>query len=513
MTKNKRPRMSIRFKIWFGIAGTVIAAVATIWLLQVVYLEDYYLRNKQTEFQGIVQTVTDMIDSQGIISSKDALYDLASQHMLCIEISDKRGKMIVKYEGLNYNCYVHKNVNRRRQFLALAQQNPNNKIMATVDGANSVKEFFICAAAGKALAEETEGTLEVLFITDTDAPSPDMGIPQFNAISDSGDYIVLVSIALAPVREASLAIRNQFLVVSAIILAIAMLIAAWLSRGLTRNIIKIKNAASEVARGNLEVDVTVKSNDEMGDLSKSFGEMTKEIGKVNLLQKELVANISHDIRTPLTMIKGYAETIKDITGDDKEARSRQLDIIIGESNRLSTLVNDVMDLSLMQAGQSPLKIQDFDLVPKISDILSRFELLEQTRGFEFVLDSEGDYRVSADPVRIEQVLYNLINNAVNHIGEQKRITVSVARDNGEIKVSVEDTGVGIAQEDLPLIWDRYYKPYKNTERKSVGTGLGLSIVKAILTNHKSSFGVTSTIGVGSNFWFTLKEAPKKEDTD
>lgn len=468
-------RLGIKSKIWLAIIGTVVVIIATILVLQKFYLEDYYLNKKKTEFTGVVNSVVEAIDEQGIYDSQNELYNLASKYILCIDIANKRGRSVATYEGLNYNCYIHQNERNRLEFLNLALRNKGKKVVTHVDeGKNS--EYFICSTLSQTKTQ------------------------------DKTDYFVTISIALAPVQEAAVAMRQQLLYISFILILLATAVAFWISRSLTKNILKINTAAKQVANGNLDVDVSVKSKDELGDLSHSFSNMIKEISKVNVLQKELVANISHDIRTPLTMIKGYAEAIKDITGDDKAMREHQLDIIVDETNRLNTLVNDVMDLSLMQAGQLAMNPTSFDITKKVQDILSRFELLEQTKGFEFILNADENFIVMADEVRIEQVLYNLINNAINHIGEIKKITVSLVRDchcENNVKIEVSDTGTGIKKEDLPLIWDRYYKPYKKTERKGVGTGLGLSIVKAILINHNSHFGVTSTLGVGSNFWFTL----------
>lgn len=473
MMKYKKPRISIKTKIWLSIISIVVCVIATIWLLQTFYLESYYLKKKQSEFSEVVASVVKVIDEKGFEESQYELIDIASKNILCIDISNGFGQRVVTYEGLNYNCYIHQNARNRLNFLRQAMANEGQQVITTVDeGKNS--EYFICSTTSQ-----------------TKTP-------------DQSSYIVTVSVALAPVAEAALAMRGQLMYISILLVIVATAISFWLSRSLTKNILRINTAATQVAHGNLNVDINVTSNDELGDLSQSFVNMTREISKVNVLQKELVANISHDIRTPLTMIKGYAEAIKDITGDDKEMREHQLDIIVDETNRLNVLVNDVMDLSLMQAGQSAINPTTFDITSKATDILSRFQLLEQTRGFEFKLNSSGSYNVIADEVRIEQVLYNLINNAVNHIGEIKRITVTIVEDGeNDVKIEVSDTGTGISAEDLPLIWDRYYKPYKNTERKSVGTGLGLSIVKAILINHHSRFGVTSSLGVGSNFWFTL----------
>ncbi|MFZ2537843.1 MAG: HAMP domain-containing sensor histidine kinase [Oscillospiraceae bacterium] len=481
MMKFKKPRVSIKTKIWFAIIGTVVAVIATIWILQTFYLEGYYLKKKQTEFSSVVNSVVKSITDKGVIGSQEELYTLASKYILCIDIADSKGRTVVTYEGLNYNCYIHQNEKNRLDFLNFALQNGENQIITHIDeGKNS--EYFIGSTVGK------------------------------TTVGELNDYFVTVSIALAPIQEATIAMREQLMYILIILMLLATAIAFWLARSLTKNILKINIAARQVANGNLDVDVNVKSNDELGDLSESFSNMTREIAKVNVLQKEIVANISHDIRTPLTMIKGYAEAIKDITGDDKVVREQQLDIIVDEANRLNTLVNDVMDLSLMQAGQSALNLASFDITTKVSDILSRFQLLEHTEGLEFQMNAGESFNVLADEVRIEQVLYNIINNAVNHIGEIKQITVSITRDgDDEVKLQISDTGTGISEADLPLIWDRYYKPYKNTERKGMGTGLGLSIVKAILIKHNSRFGVTSTLGVGSNFWFTLKNASPQDE--
>lgn len=224
----------------------------------------------------------------------------------------------------------------------------------------------------------------------------------------------------------------------------------------------------------------------------------------------MVANVSHDIRTPLTMIKGYAEIIKDLTGDNKQKREEQLDVIIEESNRLNVLVNDILDLSRLQAGQITIQKTEFDLGVKLRDVMKRYRLLEINENFQFSLEAPEHCMVYADEVKIEQVLYNIINNATNHTGEDKKVMIALEENEQWATVKISDTGAGIKQEDMPLIWDRYYKPYKKKDRKGMGTGLGLSIVKAILSAHKYLFGVDSVLGKGSTFWFEI-EKPAKPD--
>ncbi len=478
MNSNSRLRVSLKTKIWLSITGLVVVLISILWLMQIVYVEDYYLDYKKKYFYNLVLEIQDVINDNGVTNSQKKLYDIARENGICIDIVNKDGSRLINYEGIGYNCHVHSNEQTRLEFLLLGIKNPNQISVVTIGGNATSGGFFVATSVGE--------------LTN---PTP-------------LEYVLTVTLKLAPVEEATSAIKHQFLVVTSILMAIATIVALLMSRSLTKNILKINNAAKQVAGGDFSIKLEVKSNDEIGDLAKSFSEMTTELSKVNKLQKELVANISHDLRTPLTMIKGYAETIKDITGEDKETREKQLDIIVEETNRLNTLVNEVMDLSLMQAGHSTLDLSIFNLTKTISDIIERFSLLEQTSDFEFKLSLEDSLYVMGDRARIEQVLYNLIGNAVNHIGEVKVITILLEAEGDYAKVSIIDTGVGISQEDLPLIWDRYYKPYKKTTRKNVSSGLGLSIVKAILVNHSANFGVSSQINVGSNFWFKLKIANK-----
>lgn len=476
MSKLHKHRISIKFKIWAAIMSTAVLIIGTLWLLQVVFLEDYYLNFKGKDIHTDTQKIVEILNKDSIEAKLESIYEIAVEKTLCVDISNQYGLPIMTCEGLGDNCFLHMDDTNKRNIIAETINNSNKYVLTDIKHPTYDTRYNTCS-----------------IITDTNA---------------NGKIIVTVTATLAPVVEAAGIIKNQLIYVSIVLALVATLIAFLVARSLTKPIRKINGAARAIANGMLDVDVYVKSNDEIGELSESFSYMTKELAKVNILQKELVANISHDIRTPLTMIRGYAEAIKDITGDDKAVRDHQLDIIVEETNRLNTLVSDALDLSLMQAGQIPLNLTTFDIEKKLKEILSRFELFEHADGFEFHLNNSigSPIMVLADEMRIEQVVYNLINNAINHIGDIKKITVNIYEHDGDVRIDVVDTGIGISQTDLPLIWDRYYKPYKKTEKKGIGTGLGLSIVKAILIKHNSKFGVNSTIGVGSTFWFTLNRS-------
>lgn len=483
MTKSKRagprapsgkraPWGSIQVKIILSIIFLSLVIIVALWSLEALFLEQFYIKAKKDRLTAITKEVMDSMSAHGYDGTAEVLDRLSWEYSVCISINDTKGFEHMFVEPLGEMCYLHMNTENRFAILRYALRHPGYQFSINTHPVYDVEQMT-CAVRGTTMVPE-ETT-----------------------------YLLAVSAPLTTLKDVPAIIQQQILYISPFLLIGAVIFAFLIARSLTKPLNKLSGAVRRIAEGSMGVTVDVHTHDEIGELAQNFNVMSKEISRVNTLQRELVANISHDIRTPLTMIKGYAEMIKDISGEDPQARNEHLDIIIDESNRLSKLVNDVMDLSLMQAGETDFHPKAFDMTAKARDILSRYRLLEETGGFEFTLQSDRAYPVEADEVRIEQVLYNLLNNAVNHIGEIKHVTVRIREDQGEVLVEVEDTGTGIRQEDLPLIWDRYYKPYKNGEKQSMGTGLGLSIVKAILIKHHSRFGVRSTLGVGSTFWFTL----------
>ena len=250
---------------------------------------------------------------------------------------------------------------------------------------------------------------------------------------------------------------------------------------------------------------------ETRELAATLNYAAGEIAKSDSLQRELIANVSHDLRTPLTMISGYAEVMRDIPGENSP---ENLQIIIDEAGRLSELVTDMLDLSKIRAGTKTPEMSFFDLTETIREVMLRYDKLISHDGYKISFVQECEAFVNADRTMMLQVVYNLINNAVNYTGEDKRVTVTqqICERDGErrVRISVADTGVGIPRDQIPLIWDRYYKIDKVHRRAAVGTRLGLSIVKGILRMHNAAYGVESCEGHGSVFWFEL---PLSENTD
>ena len=221
------------------------------------------------------------------------------------------------------------------------------------------------------------------------------------------------------------------------------------------------------------------------------------------MSRELIANVSHDLRTPLTMIIAYAEVMRDLPGENSP---ENVQVVIDEAERLTNLVNDLLDISKLQAGVMQKNAAVYNLTESIEAVLERYNKLKEKDGYSILFEYDRKVCVEADEYKIFQVIYNLINNAINYTGEDKTIWVRQLIKGDSVRIEVTDSGEGIAKDALPYVWDRYYKVDKTHKRAVMGTGLGLSIVKNVLELHDAKYGVESELGKGSTFWFELKIA-------
>ena len=322
-------------------------------------------------------------------------------------------------------------------------------------------------------------------------------------------YIYALAV-LTPLGPAVGIIRSQLLVVTAAALVIGIFIARITSKHLAKPIINVEVKARELAKGNYDVTFEGGSYKEVEDLADTLNQTAKDLKATDALQKDLIANVSHDLRTPLTMIKSYAEMIRDISGDNPAKREEHLDVIIKETDRLDELVGDILTLSKMQAGVMEMDMEDFDLQEAAESVFSTYMVMEQ-EGFTFHINKvPGSTTVHADRRRVQQVIANLLSNAIRYSRDRKEVSLDFSRDGGGITCSVSDKGIGIAEEDLEKIWNRYQKASRQGKRSSQGTGLGLSIASEILEKHGAKYGVESRPGEGSRFWFTLPQAENAE---
>lgn len=297
-----------------------------------------------------------------------------------------------------------------------------------------------------------------------------------------------------------------FLLLFLLFLSVLILVVFTVNRPLK----KIIRGAQEYAAGNLEYNISVASNDEMGYLARTLNYMSDEMNKTGEYQRKFIANVSHDFRSPLTSIKGYVEAILDGT-IPPEMQERYLKIVLFETDRLNKLTRSMLTLNNVDAKGYLLDITDFDINTVIKDTAASFEgtCTSKHISIELLLAAETLY-VSADYGKIQQVLYNLIDNAIKFSRNDSSIQVETTERHGKVSVSVRDHGIGIPRNAISKIWDRFYKIDSSRGKDRKGTGLGLAIVKEIINAHNQNINVVSTEGAGTEFVFTLDKAGAKK---
>ena len=319
------------------------------------------------------------------------------------------------------------------------------------------------------------------------------------------DITIFVNASLEPLDTTINILSNQLIIVSFIVIILAFIIGYFISKKISKPIENMNEKALKLANGNYNFQFDNNSNiTEIDTLASTLNYAKKELEHTDELRRDLMANVSHDLKTPLTMIKGYAEMIRDLNYDNEEKRNANLNVIIEETERLNILVEDILTLSKIQANKDTLNKEDFDLVELINNIIKRYSIYKETEGYNFEINTPNKLIINADKKKIEQVIYNLINNAINYTGDDNKIIINIFQDK-KIRVEIKDTGKGIKEEDLPHIWEKYYHSKKKHKRNVIGTGIGLSIVKTILESHKFKYGVISEVGKGTTFYFEIRK--------
>lgn len=473
-------KSSIRAKLIVIILMVNLGVIALMWVMSVLMFKPMYYASTQTELTKMMdKVVTAIEDSDGL--TNDTLEQISAfiNIGVCIEIADSNGNGIVLFEGIGDACQLHgakdttsiytqqrtidsqQAISLRAEVREYSRRNYNIHLVDELDNRQAVKGRFL---------EDTYTIIVSTNLSRTDS---------------------IVSIVSAQLQTSTFVGIMLAIVASAII-------SAWF----LHPIMKLSSATKEIAKGNYDVKVSVDSDDEMGQLAHDFNFMTEEIKRSQDLQRELIASISHDLRTPLTIIKGYAESIKDITGDNKDIRDQQLQTIIDEADRLSGMVGSSLEYAKLTQGAYKLNIVQFDIADMCQDIVDVYSDKAQKENKSIIYSGPESVYVFADAQLMERVLHNFVSNALVHTPENTRVSVAIQiQENNKVKISVYDSGNGIKKEDIPHLFDKYYRARKG--EGGTGTGLGLAIVKSILENHKFSYGVKSEEGLGTEFWFEI----------
>ena len=318
---------------------------------------------------------------------------------------------------------------------------------------------------------------------------------------------VIVSKSSSYINENAVVIMNYIYIIAIAILFLSLIPLAILICSTMLPLKKIRIATKEYAKGNFDYDgLKIKSQNEIGELATSINLMANEIKNIDDKQKKFISNCSHDFRSPLTSIKGYLEAMIDGT-IPPELYDKYLNIVLSEAERLNSLTSSLLTLNTWNSSGLILDISDFDIVNTVRQTIMSFE--GQCSKKKITMDvtyGEKAYIVSADQIKIQQVLYNLIDNAIKFSHTNSTIYISVLDKNEKIFISVKDTGIGIPKQSIPKIWDRFYKSDLSRGKDKTGSGLGLSIVKEVISNHNENVTVVSTEGAGTEFVFSLKKS-------
>ena len=340
-------------------------------------------------------------------------------------------------------------------------------------------------------------------------PNPNDRPPPRQAITETRDFttadgrimsFVFYAI-ISPVNATISTIRVQLYYVTGIMIFLSVILAFIISKTVSKPIEELNSSAKLLANGDYSIYFSGKGYREIHELSNTLNYTTSELSKVEELRRELMANISHDLRTPLALIYSYAEMMHDFPN---EITKEQTQVIMNETTRLSSLVSDIFDVSQLEIGTMELNIKTYNITESIGATINRMSELVRKDGYEISFEKERDIYIKGDEIKITQALYNLLINAIHYSGEGLSITVRQIVLNNRLRIEVEDYGLGIEEKNIPYIWDRYYKTDKAHRRAIIGTGLGLSIVKKIIEMHGGDYGVESELGNGSIFWFSLK---------
>lgn len=324
-------------------------------------------------------------------------------------------------------------------------------------------------------------------------------------IKSGADISTLYIIApLYPDQTTIRIIKSMLSYITFILLSVACLLAYALSGRITSPIEDLTRSAKELSTGNYNVKFNGSSFTETKELAHALNKASYEMEKTDFYQREILANVSHDLKTPLTMIRSYAEKIIDISGDNPEKRNADLQIIISETERLNRLVTDMLSVSNLQSNNVEMHRETFDLVEAAQDVYESFMVLGSSQGFEIHFHPCKSSYVTGDRSKIMQVMTNFVSNAVKYSGENKYIDIKLNRSNRKVVFHCIDHGVGIPSDELGHVWDKYYRTSANHERGIEGTGLGLAISKSILNLHSANYGVNSEEGKGSDFWFEME---------
>lgn len=453
-----------------------------LWLLQVVFLQNFYDRMQLANVKTAADEIASYIGNDSAFSLIDRI---AYENSMQVILTDTDGGIVYRVDEYSpayqtaHNPY--KEDSRQNWQIGMYRNLPEDY------------DSFL-----KSLLESTDGSITYEIASDINSGQLIYG----RLIScQDGDFALYINTPVGAVQSTVEILRTMLFAITGLLLLVGFVLAWFFARRFAGPVSAICVQAGKLAAG--EDTVFEKGFcAELDTLSDTLEATAQSLSRLEKSRRELLASITHDLKTPLTLIRGYAEMIEDLSWEERDECRSDAAVIKREAERLTLLVNDILDYSVLQSGSVAFDFQPVHLGELAEKVLFQFRVVCEQQDVILERQIEQGLSVMADEQRIFQVFYNLVINAITHVGGDKTAGLRVAQVGKNVQVQIYDHGRGIPQADIPHIWDRYFTS-RERRRSENGTGLGLSIVKEILDAHKAQYGVVSGEGQGSCFWFEL----------
>lgn len=525
------PRYSIRTKLACITIMVITSIVLLCWVVNKTFLPAFYERSKIKLLGDTYEYIDAKFSDYDGSGSLDE--DVASEIERICSVSNVKVYVydyysnIVDLENKTGIDYVYpENVSkadRNSSYLKLVKYLPEDVKAVILKNMNRPKDDYDFSEYG--MANETIERIESLDdysiykVYDSRINSYDI---ELNGTLDSGLY-VYVSSNFDSIQE-SAKIANRFMAYIGIgATIIGFFVMLYISRSFSQPILDLASIARRMSQLDFDAHYDVSTEDEIGQLGSDMNflsdtlketigelksannELQNDIeNKIQIddMRKEFLSNVSHELKTPIALIQGYAEGLKENINDDPESRDFYLDVIVDEANKMNNMVKKLLDLNHIEFGDSPISIERFDIVELINAVLSATDILVRQKEAKVIFEQKSPVYVWADEYMTEEVVTNYISNALNHISGDKRIEINIEKMEGKVRISVFNTGENIPEDELDKVWIKFYKVDKARTREYGGSGVGLSIVKAIMNAHNRECGVVNKED-GVQFWFEL----------
>ena len=509
MRKKLPWRNSIRAQLAAVFVLLLLAVVAVIFFMNTVFLKRYYISNKKKQIISSYDSIDALSEKAGAETDafKEGVDSLTADSRLLVVIVDP-GMHII------YSTEREPEMIAARLLWRMISGDPGNE-PGNDEGSGEGKHEDIAVL----------GSNESYNITTSTDPAMKSDYIELWGYMTNGD-LIFIRTPLESIRE-SAKISTKFILYIGILIAVVGAVGMWfVTKKITEPILELTDISDRMAH--LDFDARYESNvtNEIGELGHHMNEMSSQLEhaisdlksanaelqqdiekkeKIESMRSEFISNVSHELKTPIALVSGYAEGLRDGIADDEESRNEYLNVIIDESEKMGKLVSNLLELNHIEFGNDPAHMERFDVTALIAGVISSSEILAKRFGADIRFEASKPVYVWSDEAKTETVFNNYLTNAIHYAGGEKRIEVTVTAKDGNVRVEVYNTGDGIPEDSIDRIWEKFYKVDKARTREVGGSGVGLSIVKAIMETLNKPCGVINYTD-GVTFWFELEGA-------